>query len=91
MPVITLAGHAHVSRVGVTLLSNVGVPDLIADSPDGYVRLASALANDIARLDQFRSTLRQRHGAIAADGCSRLLPATSRAAYRQMWRAWCER
>ena len=90
MPVITLAGHAHVSRVGVTLLSNVGVPDLIADSPDGYVRLASALANDIARLDQFRSTLRQRmerSPLMDAPGFARNVEA----AYRQMWRAWCER
>ncbi|HMD53000.1 MAG TPA: tetratricopeptide repeat protein, partial [Phycisphaerae bacterium] len=32
-PVVTLAGHAHMSRVGLSILTNVGLSDLIARTP----------------------------------------------------------
>jgi len=34
VPVVSLAGKVHMSRVGVSLLSNVGLAELIADSPE---------------------------------------------------------
>ena len=44
VPVVTLAGQTHVSRVGVSLLSNVGLKELIAESADDYARIAVTLA-----------------------------------------------
>ena len=44
VPVITLAGESHASRVGASLLSNIGLPDLIADTQDRYVDIAVGLA-----------------------------------------------
>ena len=88
VPVITLAGKAHVSRVGVSLLSNVGMPDLIADSQDGYVRVASELAGDVARLGQLRSTLRQQMQQSPLMDAPRFARNVE-AAYRQMWQTWC--
>ena len=41
VPVVTLAGQTHVSRVGVSLLSTVGLPELIAQSAEEYVSIAS--------------------------------------------------
>jgi protein O-GlcNAc transferase len=58
VPVITLAGTTHASRVGVSLLSTIGAPELIAPDADSYVTLAAQLANDPARLAQYRTTLR---------------------------------
>jgi predicted O-linked N-acetylglucosamine transferase (SPINDLY family) len=88
VPVVTLAGNAHVSRVGVSLLSNVGVPELIADSQELYVRLASDLAHDPARLSSLRSTLRQRMAQSPLMDAPRFARNVE-AAYRQMWRTWC--
>ena len=60
VPVITLAGQAHVSRVGVSLLSAVGLGDLVAHTDEEYVRLAAALAGDAGRLRELRESLRDR-------------------------------
>jgi predicted O-linked N-acetylglucosamine transferase (SPINDLY family) len=88
VPVVTLAGRSHVARVGVSLLSTIGLPELIAASPDEYVRIAVDLANDLPRLAQIRSSLRQRMiQSQLRDG-----PGLARAieqAYRKMWREWC--
>jgi protein O-GlcNAc transferase len=60
VPILTLAGRSHMARVGVSLLSNVGLPELIADSPQEYVRIARDLANDLRRLGELRKGLRER-------------------------------
>ena len=83
------AGNSHVSRVGVSLLANLGLEELIADSPAGYVALALDLARDRARLGDLRGGLRARmESAPLTDG-----PGFTRAlesAYREMWRTWCD-
>jgi len=89
VPVITLAGQTHVSRVGASLLSNVQLPELIASTPDEYVQIAVDLARDSSRLDSLRNSMRARLLA------SPLMDAPSfardvEAAYCQMWRTWCE-
>lgn len=58
VPVVTLAGGAHAGRVGVSLLTQVGLQDLIADSPDAYTRTAAAIAADTVRLAALRTSLR---------------------------------
>lgn len=88
VPVVSLAGHAHASRVGVSLLSSVGLAGLIAGSQDELVDIASKLALDRARLAHLRSTLRDTMRA------SPLCDAPSHAhafagALRERWRAWC--
>jgi predicted O-linked N-acetylglucosamine transferase (SPINDLY family) len=60
VPVITLAGQSHVSRVGVSLLNSVGLTELIADSMDQYIAIAGALAADRPRLESLRHSLRDR-------------------------------
>jgi protein O-GlcNAc transferase len=88
-PVITLAGQTHTSRVGVSLLTSVGLPDLVAETPDEYVNLAIALANNPSRLDQMRQTLRAQ-----MEKSPLMNPQTfvteMESAYRSAWRSWCE-
>jgi predicted O-linked N-acetylglucosamine transferase (SPINDLY family) len=60
VPVVTMAGRSHVSRVGVSLLTNVGWDGLIANTPDEYVAIATSLADDVPRLVELRQTMRQR-------------------------------
>jgi predicted O-linked N-acetylglucosamine transferase (SPINDLY family) len=89
VPVVTLAGVAHVSRVGVSLLTNVGLPELIARSPEEYISTAVALANDLPRLTDIRHNVRSRMRASPLMDAARFARDIE-SVYRQMWRNWCE-
>jgi predicted O-linked N-acetylglucosamine transferase (SPINDLY family) len=59
IPYITLAGNNYVSRVGASILHQVGHSELIAKSEDAYVNLATTLAKDAPRLQKYKETLRE--------------------------------
>ena len=88
VPSITLEGPNHASRPGVSLLSNVGLSDLIAKTPEEYVDAAVRLAGDLPRLAETRAGLRQRMlESPLMDGP--LFAREMEACYRQAWRNWC--
>ncbi|CAO3439078.1 O-linked N-acetylglucosamine transferase, SPINDLY family protein [Azospirillum doebereinerae] len=58
VPVLTLPGDRHAARVGASLLTAAGRPDLIATDADDVVRKAVALVADPARLAAGRQALR---------------------------------
>jgi predicted O-linked N-acetylglucosamine transferase (SPINDLY family) len=58
LPYITLLGNSYVSRVGASILTQIGHPELIAKSMDEYVKLTVDLANDKERLAKYKETLR---------------------------------
>jgi predicted O-linked N-acetylglucosamine transferase (SPINDLY family) len=60
VPVVSLAGHRAVSRQTLCVLGNLGLEDLAAQTEEGFVDRAVALARDEARLRELRATLRQR-------------------------------
>jgi predicted O-linked N-acetylglucosamine transferase (SPINDLY family) len=60
VPVITLPGETAPSRAGLSILTNLGAPELIASSKDEFVAIAADLAGDHGRRKEFRSTLRTR-------------------------------
>jgi len=89
VPVVTLAGATHASRTGVSLLGRLGLEEFIAASPTEYVDLAVARARDLESLSRLRAGLRERMaGSPLLDwpGFTQELEA----AYRRMWRRWCE-
>ncbi|MDB5905242.1 MAG: domain/SEC-C motif domain protein, partial [Betaproteobacteria bacterium] len=89
VPVVTLAGEAHMSRVGATLLTAAGLGDLVAQSPEAYVDAAVTLARNPERRRALRSSLRTRLRAsplLDHAGFTRKLEASVRGA----WREWCE-
>ena len=55
VPVVSLAGQTAVGRGGVSILSNLGLPELIASNPEEYVRIAIELAQDLSRLSELTS------------------------------------
>ena len=59
-PVVTRAGKTHVSRVGVSLLSAVGLQEFITDTREAYIEKAVALAAQTDRLQELRSGMRDR-------------------------------
>lgn len=88
VPWITLAGKTHVSRVSASILSVIGCAELIAHSAEEYSAKAIELANDLPRLNHYRTTLRAKMQA------SPLLDRKSfvaklEQAYRDAWRTWC--
>ena len=88
VPVISLVGEHHFSRVGLSLLSSVGLEYFACKTEDEYVAKASVLANKPDALAKIRGTLRQRMKASAM--CDMHLQAKSiENAYREMWRRWC--
>jgi predicted O-linked N-acetylglucosamine transferase (SPINDLY family) len=88
VPVVSLAGTSAVGRVGVSVLSNLGLPELVAHAPDQYVQIALGLANDLPRLKELRSTLRPRMEASPLMDAPRFA-RNIEAAYRAMWINWC--
>lgn len=90
VPVVTLAGEVHAARVGVSILSRMGLPELIAQAPDDYVRIAVELAGDWPRLQELRQTMRLRmeeKGLMDAKIITRELES----AYQDMWRTYCDK
>ncbi|MCR9255455.1 MAG: hypothetical protein NXI16_05105 [Alphaproteobacteria bacterium] len=60
VPVVTLRGDRFVSRVGASLLTELGQPDWIAETPGDYVAVARHLLADPSRLSEIRVGLRDR-------------------------------
>jgi predicted O-linked N-acetylglucosamine transferase (SPINDLY family) len=60
VPVITRVGETHAARVGLSLLSAVGLSDLAASDDEAYVDAAQRLARSPTRLAELRATLPER-------------------------------
>ena len=58
VPVVSLAGVHSGQRFGASILTNAGLPELLADTPEAYVNKAVELANDRDRLEDYRRNLR---------------------------------
>lgn len=58
VPVITLLGDRFSARYGASLVRAHGCPGLVAESKEHYVQIASELAQDSARLGDYRRRLR---------------------------------
>ncbi|MGD9789834.1 MAG: tetratricopeptide repeat protein [Phycisphaerales bacterium] len=63
VPVVTLAGDRHASRVGVSLLNALDLDEMVASNDDEFITIASRLARDRIALGTLRATLRDRLAA----------------------------
>jgi predicted O-linked N-acetylglucosamine transferase (SPINDLY family) len=87
VPLVTLAGRSHVARVGVSLLSQIGLEELIAPDEDAFVEIAATLAGDRDRLVALRGSLRSRMAAsLPCDGAR--IAREMEGAYRTMWHSY---
>jgi predicted O-linked N-acetylglucosamine transferase (SPINDLY family) len=88
VPVLSLVGTMHAGRVGVSLLSQAGLTELLAASPDDCVNRAVSLANDEEKRIHLRNCLQvQINNSSLCDG--KAFSGKIEAAYRDMWRSWC--
>ena len=90
VPVVSLAGDRHMSRVGASLLAAAGHAEWVVNSTDDYVRLAGELARDPAKLTALRAALRAdlRRGPLLDHAAQ---AERFGAALRSCWAAWCGR
>lgn len=88
VPIITMAGAHSVSRVGVAVLSRVGLQDFITQNEEEYVQRVLNAAQDLQGLNQMRQSLRERMSVANCDPES--ITRNLEEAYRSVWRTWCE-
>lgn len=89
VPLVTLVGSTVASRGSLSILTNLGLPELAVTTKDEYVALAAGMANDLPRLRQLRAEMRKRmEGSLLMDA-ARFAEQTE-SAYRKMWKTWCE-
>jgi predicted O-linked N-acetylglucosamine transferase (SPINDLY family) len=88
VPVVSLTGGTSVGRGGTSILSNLGLSELVAKTAEDYVAIAARLGTDLPRLAQLRSGMRERmerSPLMDRSGFARAIEA----AYCQMWREYC--
>lgn len=88
VPVVSLAGETHASRIGRTILQRAGLPDWAATSLEGYIETAVRHAQDINMLASLRSSLRE-HVGQSPTFRPEIVTREIETAYRFMWREWC--
>jgi len=61
LPIVTYSGRSYISRMAGSLLTNVGLPDLVTFSLQDYERLAVQLGNNPLRVASYKRYLTE-HG-----------------------------
>jgi predicted O-linked N-acetylglucosamine transferase (SPINDLY family) len=90
VPVVTLRGTRQAGRMVASVLTQVGLTDLIAETPEQYADLAMRLARDPERLAGLRARLREQvRESPLCDGAG--FTRSLEAAYREVWQRWCGR
>ncbi|MGH8772666.1 MAG: tetratricopeptide repeat protein, partial [Burkholderiales bacterium] len=89
LPVVTLAGATFASRVGASLLSAIGLPELVTHSIEQYEALVVELAQNPARILELKERLtNNRLTAPLFD--SETFTRHIEAAYECMWKAYTD-
>ncbi|MBR0667970.1 tetratricopeptide repeat protein [Roseomonas hellenica] len=88
VPVLALAGDTYVSRSGIVLTHHVGLEGFVATTPEEFVARAAHWSDNLQELAAIRARLpgqmdaAMRQSDLAARGFD--------AAFRAMWRRFCE-
>ena len=60
VPVVTIRGSNHGSRISSSILTNTNLPELISKNVSEYIQKSIELANDPDRIKNYRATLREK-------------------------------
>jgi predicted O-linked N-acetylglucosamine transferase (SPINDLY family) len=88
VPIVTLVGQSVVGRAGLSHLSTLGLPELIARTSDQFVEISAGLAGDLPRLINLRASLRERMRQSPLMDASRFARNVE-TTYIAMWQRWC--
>jgi predicted O-linked N-acetylglucosamine transferase (SPINDLY family) len=86
VPVLTVTGTDYRSRQGATILTNLGLPEFVADSSDKLVELAASWADQRAGLADLRGSLRDMLRESPIADAPRYV-GNLEAAFRGAWQA----
>jgi protein O-GlcNAc transferase len=89
LPLLTCSGETFVSRVGASLLHNVGLPQLAVSSLRDYEMVALRLAQQPLELSEFRQHL-ERNRLTCPLFDSRRFTANLERAYQTMWQRYLD-
>ena len=90
VPVITLAGDLHISRVGVSLLTAIGHPEWIANNVNDYLQCAALTAQTRPRTKAMRETLSSEFKSSIICQNKEQSKRFSEA-LTQLWITWCSK
>jgi protein O-GlcNAc transferase len=88
VPIVTLSGRLPVQSIGASVLTTIGLPGLVAQTPEQYLKIALNLAAIVPKRPTLRQEIRQSLASspfMDEAGFVRDLEE----AYRKMWRTWC--
>ena len=90
LPVVAKeGGETFCSRLGCSVLAQMGLSELIARDEDEYIRIAVELASAVPRLSDLRQSLRQKLEQSPMRDFSGFTRGIE-LAYRSMWKEWCD-
>ena len=88
VPVVTLPQSPFVSRMGASILSNMGLDGFVCRDTSDYMDNAVALAADVQALNALRAMIRPK--LLASPVCDGIRFATHlEHAFRTVWQHWC--
>jgi protein O-GlcNAc transferase len=88
VPVITLLGSHFASRVSGSLLTTIGLPELITKTPEEYEDLAVYFANNPKKLASIRYTLHANRLTTPLFDTHKFTKNLEKA-YQKMWEIYC--
>ena len=89
VPVVAFAGSSAPSRGGASLLAAIGLPEWVGADLDAYVEIAVSWAWRVEALATLRHRLRAQFFASPV-GDPVAYTRAAEAAFRDIWRRWCE-
>jgi len=89
VPALTLASPRPVGRIGTSLMTNLGLPEWVAQDEQEYEDKAISFAQDISALANLRSGMRARMQASPVMD-EKAFAQDVENAFEAMWRTWVE-
>ena len=89
IPILTIKGNKHSSRIGQCLMNALEMPEWIAEDYDSFVKKACHFSKEINDLQRIRACLRNRIQSAKISNrkqYAQLLENT----FRNIWYQWCE-
>ena len=88
VPLVTMIGKRPASRVGASLMHQIGLPELITNNLGEFVTVATKLAADRKTLSTLRRTMRERLNSSSLRDEADFARAIEET-YRIAWQRWC--
>jgi protein O-GlcNAc transferase len=85
VPIVTLPGQPFVSRVAASIVSTIGLPELVARDTEDYVRIAKELAANPEQLESVKQRVRDGARTSPLFDSARYTKNLE-ALYRVMWK-----